>query len=95
MTSTLTFPDLPADHPLNTGEGIISIRKAKDLTIHPGDYVRLFIPNRQRLVPCQVESRTEKGFWQCRPLKKCSVDLYIVPSVQIIGKINPKEITHP
>ena len=25
MTSTLTFPDLPADHPLNTGKGIISL----------------------------------------------------------------------
>ena len=64
------------------------------LSIQPGDYVRLFIPGRQRLVPCQVEARTEKLFWVCRPLKKCSVDLYVVPSVQIIGKINPKEITH-
>lgn len=65
------------------------------LTIHPGDYVRMFIPGRQRLVPCQVEARTEQCCWQCRPLKKCSVDLYVVPSVQIISKINPKEITHP
>lgn len=65
-----------------------------NLVIRPGDYVRLFIPNRQRLVPCRVEARTEQGFWQCRPLKKCSVDLYVVPSVQIISKINPKEITH-
>ena len=95
MTSTLTFPDLPADHPLNTGEGIISIRKAKDFTLHPGDYVRVYIPGRQKLVPCKIEACTEQGLWQCRPLKKCSVGLYIVPSVQIIGKINPKEINLP
>ena len=62
---------------------------------HPGDYVRVFIPGRQKLVPCRVEGYTEQGLWQCRPLKKCSVDIYIVPSVQIIDKINPKEITHP
>lgn len=65
------------------------------LTIQPGDYARVFIPGRQRLVPCQVEARTVCGCWKCRPLKKCSVKLYIVPSVQIISKINPKEITHP
>jgi hypothetical protein len=89
------FPELPADHPLNTGEGIISIRKAKDLTIRPGDYVHIFIPNRQRLVPCQVEASTESRGWVCRPLKKCSVHRYVVPSVQIIDKINPKEINKP
>ena len=64
-----------------------------NLTPHPGDYVRVYIPGRQKLVPCQIEAQTEQGYWHCRPLKKCSVDLYIVPSVQIIGKINPKEIT--
>jgi hypothetical protein len=42
-----------------------------------------------------VEARTEENLWQCRPLKKCSVHLYIVPSVQIIDKINPKEINKP
>jgi hypothetical protein len=66
-----------------------------DLTIHPGDYVRLFIPGRQRLIPCQIEARTEQELWQCRPLKKCSVDLYVVPSVQIIDKIDPKQINKP
>ena len=40
MTSTLTFPDLPADHPLNTGKGIISVHGSEVLTdpellIHP------------------------------------------------------------
>jgi hypothetical protein len=65
------------------------------LTIQPGNYVRLFIPGRQRLVPCQVEALTEKGGWICRPLKKCSVDRYIVPDVQIISKIDPKEINKP
>ena len=65
------------------------------LTINPGDYVRVYIPGRQKLVPCRVETYTEQGIWQCRPLKKCSVDLYVVPSVQIIGKIDTKEITHP
>ena len=39
MNTNLTFPDLPANHPLNTGEGIISIRKAKGLTLHPADYL--------------------------------------------------------
>ena len=87
-------PELPADHPLNTGDGIISIRKAKDLTLHPGDYVRVFIPGRQRLVPCKIEALTEKLFWVCRPLKKCSVHRYVVPSVQIISKIDPEEITN-
>lgn len=95
MNTSLTFPELPADHPLNTGEGIISIRKAKDLTLTPGDYVCVFIPTWQKLVSCQVEARTEKGLWQCRPLKKCSIDRYVVPDIQIISKIDPKEINKP
>lgn len=66
-----------------------------NLTIHPGDYVHVFIPGRQKLVPCRVEACTEQGLWQCRPLKKCSIDLYVVPSVQIISKISPKEASHP
>ena len=66
-----------------------------NLTPHPGDYVRVYIPGRQKLVPCQVEARTEKGGWICRPLKKCSIDHYIVPAVQIISKIDPKEINNP
>lgn len=61
----------------------------------PGDYVRVYIPGRQKLVPCQLEERTENQLWQCRPLKKCSIHRYIVPTVQIIGKINPKEINLP
>ena len=32
MNSTLTFPDLPADHPLNTGEGIISLHSTEVMT---------------------------------------------------------------
>lgn len=32
MTSTLTFPDSPADHPLNTGKGIISLHSPEVLT---------------------------------------------------------------
>lgn len=32
MTSTLLFPELPADHPLNTGEGIISLHSPEVLT---------------------------------------------------------------
>lgn len=32
MNNDLTFPALPADHPLNTGEGIISLHSPEVLT---------------------------------------------------------------
>ena len=46
MNNTTDFDDLPADHPLKTGEGIISLHSPEileqpDLLIHPAKPARL------------------------------------------------------
>lgn len=58
-----------------------------------GEYLRCFIPTRQRLVPCRVEEIQPGGLLLVRPLtKRQRHHLWQISSLQAISTINPKEI---
>lgn len=61
--------------------------------IEAGNYVRIVVEGRQRPVPCKVVGKAGL-LLRCKPLAKCSVDVYEVPVDCVVSIVNPKEVEH-